>query len=364
MSGQFLAGARPKQRLLQDNLEFGDHNFALESGAAANRRRKKRPGGGLRTVDVMRGRAGFGFTLSGQTPCVLSSVIAGSPAERVGLQSGNCLLAVNGRNVAKLSHHEVVKIISQCPASIRVQVGDTNNYNPEPSSSDEEDNSKSRPKFAHRRVPVRREARAGPLTELNTNQARDLWLLNNQPAVVRPQREAVDHHQSDTESQCRDRSAPAGPTHVRSNSADSSFVDIKHPSQATPSPRKGANASQKRVELNAMEELNIGSELNNFFTHNLSELRKSIKLHNHRKLNVDVSSAEYKCVVGYLGTIEMPEGISQSAGGLAEIRNCIRRLRVEKKVHTLVLLCIFPSQVVLINHHGLKLAVFQAENIQ
>ena len=63
------------------------------------------------------------------------------------------------------------------------------------------------------------------------------------------------------------------------------------------------------------------------------------------------------------GTIEMPKGVTQS-GGLQEIRNCIRRLRVEKKVHTLVLFCIFPSQVVLINHHGLKLAVFLAENIQ
>ena len=59
----------------------------------------------------------------------------------------------------------------------------------------------------------------------------------------------------------------------------------------------------------------------------------------------------------------MPKGVGQS-GGLQEIRNCIRRLRVEKKVHTLVLFCIFPSQVVLINHHGLKLAVFPAENIQ
>ena len=53
---QVMAGARPKQRLPQDNLEFGDHNFAVDSAAAAaNRRRKKRPGG-LRTVDVMRGR--------------------------------------------------------------------------------------------------------------------------------------------------------------------------------------------------------------------------------------------------------------------------------------------------------------------
>ena len=58
---------------------------------------------------------------------------------------------------------------------------------------------------------------------------------------------------------------------------------------------------QKKVELNAGEELTIGSELNNYFTHNLSELRKSIKLQNHRKLNIDLSSAEYKCVVGYLG---------------------------------------------------------------
>ena len=75
----------------------------------------------------------------------------------------------------------------------------------------------------------------------------------------------------------------------------------------------------------------------------------------------------------------MPEGLGRE-GGLQEIRNCIRRLRVEKKVttsklyffrfviflkvHTLVLLCIFPTRVVLINHHGLKLAEFPAESIR
>ena len=88
-----------------------------------------------------------------------------------------------------------------------------------------------------------------------------------------------------------------------------------------------------------------------------------------------------------MGTIEMPEGLGRE-GGLQEIRNCIRRLRVEKKVntltnfyssfillnfacncfifqvHTLVLLCIFPARVVLINHHGLKLAEFPAESIR
>ena len=33
-------------------------------------------------------------------------------------------------------------------------------------------------------------------------------------------------------------------------------------------------------------------------------------------------------------------------------------------MHTLVLLCIFPARVVLINHHGLKLAEFPAESIR
>ena len=34
------------------------------------------------------------------------------------------------------------------------------------------------------------------------------------------------------------------------------------------------------------------------------------------------------------------------------------------QVHTLVLFCIFPGQILLINHHGLKLAEFAAENIK
>ena len=48
-----------------------------------------------------------------------------------------------------------------------------------------------------------------------------------------------------------------------------------------------------------------------------------------------------KCIslikVGYLGTIEMPEGLGRE-GGLQEIRNCIRRLRVEKKVNILTVI--------------------------
>ena len=105
-----------------------DQNLDAAAASAANRRRKKRGGSGIKTVDVARGKFGFGFTLSGQNPCILSSVIEGSPAERVGLVSGNCLIAVNHQNVAKLAHSEVVKLISQCAGVLTVTVGDSNNF--------------------------------------------------------------------------------------------------------------------------------------------------------------------------------------------------------------------------------------------
>ena len=157
----------------------------------------------------------------------------------------------------------------------------------------------------------------------------------------------------------------------RSHSADSSFLG---PGDHGVTPREVARRQEqarrpdqglgRRVELGQGQELALGGEqLSSFLSQNLSELRQSIKLHQARRHNIDVSSAEAKCLVGYLGTIEMPEGVGRE-GGLQEIRNCIRRLRVEKKVHTLVLLCIFPARILLINHHGLKLAEFPAENIR
>ena len=48
---------------------------------------------------------------------------------------------------------------------------------------------------------------------------------------------------------------------------------------------------------------------------------------------------------------------------LQAIRSCIRRLRVEKKVHTMVLMGIFVERIVLINHHGVKLAEYPASQV-
>ncbi|KAF4517637.1 hypothetical protein B566_EDAN002868 [Ephemera danica] len=111
------------------------------------RRRKRRSHGvcssnnfnsiGVRAVDVVRGHNGFGFTISGQQPCLLSCIVAGSPAEAAGLRPGHALVAVNGRSVAKLPHDTVVRLIGSCAGTLRLHVAE--NYYPHSSDSDVED---------------------------------------------------------------------------------------------------------------------------------------------------------------------------------------------------------------------------------
>ena len=86
-----------------------------------------------------------------------------------------------------------------------------------------------------------------------------------------------------------------------------------------------------------------------------------MKQQNTSKHAAEVLTSILKSVVGYLGTIEMPtkDGVT----GLTAIRNCIRRLRVEKKVHTMVLMCILPEKIILINHHGLKIAEYPCDRV-
>lgn len=81
-------------------------------------------GGRIRGVEVARGRAGYGFTLSGQGPCVLNCILKGSPADYVGLRSGDHILSVNDINVSKASHEDVVKLIGRCTGVLHLVVAE------------------------------------------------------------------------------------------------------------------------------------------------------------------------------------------------------------------------------------------------
>lgn len=112
-----------------------------------NRRKKKRVNYGVRAVEVIRGAKGFGFTISGQQPCILSCIVQGSPAEGAGLRAGDYLVAVNGHNVSKVPHDDVVQLIGNSKGVLRLQIAE--NYY---SDSDEEGLAtvRSKPKYAHK----------------------------------------------------------------------------------------------------------------------------------------------------------------------------------------------------------------------
>ncbi|XP_056431672.1 regulator of G-protein signaling 12-like isoform X1 [Gadus chalcogrammus] len=72
------------------------------------------PPGDVRHLEVVRGRAGYGFTVTGQGPCLLSAILEGGPGAQVGLKQGDRLMAVNGADVSHLPHETVVQLIGTC----------------------------------------------------------------------------------------------------------------------------------------------------------------------------------------------------------------------------------------------------------
>uniref|UniRef100_I3J059 Regulator of G protein signaling 12a n=1 Tax=Oreochromis niloticus TaxID=8128 RepID=I3J059_ORENI len=80
----------------------------------ARRRLDMNASGEFKSVEVIRGRAGYGFTISGQRPCMLSGILEGSPAYLVGLRQGDCIMVINGSDVSTASHEAVVQLIGSC----------------------------------------------------------------------------------------------------------------------------------------------------------------------------------------------------------------------------------------------------------
>ncbi len=112
------------------------------------RRRKKRTNYGLRTVEVCRGKNGFGFTISGQQPCILSCIVPNSPAEQAGLRPGDYLIAVCGQNVSKVPHDDVVQLIGNCHGILKLQIAE--NYYSDSSEEDFIATIRQKPKYPNK----------------------------------------------------------------------------------------------------------------------------------------------------------------------------------------------------------------------
>lgn len=122
-------------------MEANGHGPLSPPGGGVRRRKKRlvpsssgpAPGSSLsglnrcsiRVVELVRGAVGYGFTISGQKPCLLRGIVEASPAASANLRPGNCLVGVNGRDVSHLAHDEVVALIGKCTGLLRLHVADS-----------------------------------------------------------------------------------------------------------------------------------------------------------------------------------------------------------------------------------------------
>ncbi|XP_060645999.1 regulator of G-protein signaling loco isoform X1 [Drosophila nasuta] len=278
------------------------------------RRRKKRPNYGTRTVEVRRGYNGFGFTISGQQPCRLSCINSNSPAEQAGLRAGDFLISVNDLNVSKLPHETVVQLIGNSFGSIRMQIAE--NYYSD--SSDEEN--------ANATLLIQRSAR-GQLLAASLGAG-----VRNKPRFL--------HHKSKMH---RLRNSPQ-------KKPPESLEQAEQPSTAA---AVATDQSTLRPVLEDTPPLAIG--LGNKCAADVANVSAMVRA-------VGSAALEYRVIVGYLGTIEMPKQISHSSK-LQTVRSCIRKLRQEKRQPTIVLMCITPECLRLQSANGGTLATYASARL-
>ncbi|XP_039430662.1 regulator of G-protein signaling loco isoform X2 [Culex pipiens pallens] len=274
-----------------------------------HRRRKKRPNYGLRTVEVNRGLHGFGFTISGQQPCILSCIVGNSPADLAGLRAGDFLISVNGLNVSKLPHEAVVQLIGNTYGAIKMAIAE--NYYSDSSDEDvlfqgsQQHQHRVRPKYLnhktkfHQRMTTAKQHTSmnGPADLVGTCEAATAIVVNDSPTAYNV------IHSPNASNSCdiSNVSAMVRSVHLEDEEAG--------PSQQPPPDREIA--------------------------------------------------LEYKAIVGYLGTIEMPKQIATSSK-LQTVRSCIRKMRQEKRNPTTVLMTILPSCLNLINTSNAVIAKYSS----
>ncbi|XP_051561359.1 regulator of G-protein signaling 12-like isoform X1 [Myxocyprinus asiaticus] len=309
----------------------------LRQSEPGRRRVNALPSAHIRGVEVARGRTGYGFTLSGQSPCVLSSILKGSPADYMGLRSGDQILSVNDINVSKASHEDVVKLIGRCTGVLHLIIAEGNpkNSHLDSCSSDEEmgfHNHKShwlRPKMDSKTLGINRAERV--VAEMQSGGIFNMIFENSS------------HSSSSSEKAVACASA--------SKARPLSEPDFPY-----------GNAVTRRSDPNLLTEEEMAKVLNDdsvfvdMFEHQdefvLMQRADSVGI-----LNVGM-------IVGYLGSIELAStSANLESDSLQAIRGCMRRLRAEQKVHSLVLLKVMHDCVQLCNDRGTVLATYPAEKL-
>ncbi|KAM8940072.1 regulator of G-protein signaling 12 isoform 1-T1 [Pelodytes ibericus] len=277
----------------------------------------------LRSVEVARGRSGYGFTLSGQAPCVIGSIIKESPAEFVGLKPGDQIRAVNDTNVKKASHEDIVKLIGKCSGVLHMVIAEGVHRVDSCSSDDEvafyDGKTCLKPRPDSKSLGINRAERV--VEDMQSGGIFNMIFEN--PGV----------------------GASKSDNHVpkqRSRSMSASHYETRR---------------EKAKNLDLLSKDEISKVLSN-------DCLFSNGLQNLDEFELDASILNVGMIVGYLGSIELPStSLNLEYDSLQAIRGCMRRLRAEQKIHSLVLMKIMHDSIQLCTDKAGTVAVYPAEKL-
>ncbi|XP_029447829.1 regulator of G-protein signaling 12 isoform X2 [Rhinatrema bivittatum] len=278
----------------------------------------------IRSVEVARGRAGYGFTLSGQAPCVLNCVMKGSPADYVGLKAGDQIFAINEINVNKATYEDVVKLIGKCSGVLNMVIAEGIGHLDACSSDDEvgfyEGKSSVKPKLDSKALGINRAERV--VEEMQSGGIFNMIFEN--PTA------------------CVDSSENRLPKQ-RSVSESASNFEIRQ------------ECIKSNPDLLSRAEISNVLNDDSVFCNGL-EIPEDFEL--------DASILNVGMIVGYLGSIELPSTSSNlEYDSLQAIRGCMRRLRAEQKIHSLVMMNIMHDCIQLCTDKAGVIAVYPAEKL-
>ncbi|XP_062333668.1 regulator of G-protein signaling 12b isoform X2 [Osmerus eperlanus] len=350
------------------------------------------PQGRIRGVEVARGRTGYGFTLSGQGPCVLSCILKGSPADYMGLRSGDHILSVNDINVSKASHEDVVKLIGRCTGILHLVIAEGERHrggrhhgsrrgagggagaHVDSCSSDEElgsfhDNGGSgannnshqhkggsrggwfKPKLDHKALGINRAERV--VAEMQSGGIFSMIFENSSHSSSSSEKERV--------------IAPGPSSSSSSSSKPRPLSEPEFPPYRNSHPHSRSNPNLLSEEEMARV-LNDDSVFLDSYQHPLHHHQEDQELEvgvgDDFALEPSEGILNVGMMVGYLGSIELAStGASLESDSLQAIRGSMRRLRAEQKIHSLVLMKVMHDCVRLVSDRGQVLATYPAEKL-
>ncbi|CAG03291.1 unnamed protein product, partial [Tetraodon nigroviridis] len=344
----------------------------------------------IRAVEVARGRTGYGFTLSGQSPCVLSRILKGSPADYVGLRSGDYILSVNDINVSKASHEDVVKLIGRCSGVLKLVTAEgerhrRHHHQHQQRSAGSRHNSGGA-KAAAYLDSCSSEEDLDPLYDNSVNNnnnsrsgggGRGGWykpkLDPRQLGIDRAERVVAELQSGGIFNMIFENSSHS------SSSSDKDRPGVPAPAKPRPpsdpdfAPYRKSSRSQSNPNLLSEEEMAQVLHDDSVF---LESDFHHLHLHRQEEQDADVGDGAdlmsesgegiltVGMIVGYLGSIELAStGTSLENDSLQAIRCSMRRLRAEQKIHSLVLMKVMHDSVRLCSDKGQVLATYPAEKL-